>query len=193
MVPRVRLRDRCHRGLRAHRRLGHRGETRHELDHLGHRHEAVGIDALVAIAGQSALPVGRQQPQRVPAFAAPGVGHLAALEHHVIDRALGKAPTRRQPRVAGSYDDRSDVFDGPTPRRKPALYTLPGPLRGPRPTHLHTPAIRGPRPIYVRTSRQRQPSRSSDWSTRRTPPSASVTARRSLRFPSSARPRRCGR
>ena len=79
---------------------------------LGHRHEAVGIRAFVAIAGQPALPVRRQQPQRVPAFAAPGVGHLAALEHHVIDRALGEAAARRQSGVPGADDDRRDVFDG---------------------------------------------------------------------------------
>jgi len=39
--------------------------------------------------------------------------------------------------MAGSDDDRGDVFDGSAPRRlKPALYILPGPLRGPRPTFL---------------------------------------------------------
>ena len=66
----------------------------------------------------------------------------------MIDRALDEAPARRQTGVAGSDDDRRDVFDGLTPRRlnlrqatavrrayaEPALYILPGPLRGPRPT-----------------------------------------------------------
>ena len=88
------------------------GEARDELDDLGHRHEAVGIGAVVAIAGQAALPVRRQQPQRVPALAAPGVRHLAALEHDVIDRALAEAAARRQPGVPGADDDRRDVFDG---------------------------------------------------------------------------------
>ena len=82
-----------------------------ERDHLGHRHEAVGIVAVVTIAGQPALPVRRQQPQRVPAFAAPGVGDLAAFEHHVIDRALAEAAARRQPGVAGADDDCRDAFD----------------------------------------------------------------------------------
>ena len=77
-----------------------------------HRHVAVGIRAVVAIAGQPALPVGRQQPQRVPALAPPGVRDLAALEHHVIDRALGETPARRQAGMPGADDDRRDVFDG---------------------------------------------------------------------------------
>ena len=93
----------------------HRGEARDEVDHLGHRHVAVGIRAVVAIAGQSALPVGRQQPQRVPALAPPGVRHLAALEHDVIDRALGETAARREPGVPGADDDRRDLFDGSAP------------------------------------------------------------------------------
>ena len=90
------------------------------VDHLGHRHEAVGIGAFVAIAGQPALPVRRQQPQRIPALAAPGVGHLAALEHDVIDRALAEAAARRQPGVPGADDDGRDAFDGAAPLRLPA-------------------------------------------------------------------------
>ena len=44
-----------------------------ELDDLGHRHEAVGIGAVVRVAGQPALPVRRQQAQRVPALVPPRV------------------------------------------------------------------------------------------------------------------------
>ena len=112
MIPLVGLPDRRDRGVRAHRRGGDLGKARDELDHLGHRHEAVGIGAFITIAGQPGLPVGRQQPQRVPALAAPGVGHLPALEHDVIDRALTEAAAGRQPGVPGSDDDRRDVFDG---------------------------------------------------------------------------------
>ena len=39
------------------------------VDDLGHRHVPVGVGARVAEAGQAALPVRRQQPQRVPALA----------------------------------------------------------------------------------------------------------------------------
>ena len=75
------------------------------VDDLGHRHEAVGIVAVVAEAGQPALPVRREQAQRVPALGPPRVGDLAALEHHVVDRALGEAAAHRQPGVAGADDD----------------------------------------------------------------------------------------
>ena len=109
-------RDRRDRRVRAHRRGGRRARSREmKSTTSAHRHEAVGIGALVAIAGQPALPVRRQQPQRVPALAPPGVGDLAALEHHVIDRALGEAAARRQPGVAGADDDRGDAFDARRP------------------------------------------------------------------------------
>src|SRR5262249_23945935 len=71
---------------------------------------AVGIGAVVAVTGQPALPVRRQQPQRVPALAPPGIRDLAALEDDVIDRALGEAPAGRQSRMAGADDDRRDLF-----------------------------------------------------------------------------------
>ena len=78
-------------------------------DDLGHRHEAVGVVAVVAPAGQPGLPVRREQAERVPALGPPRVRHLTALEDHVVDRALGEAATHRQPGVAGPDDDRGDV------------------------------------------------------------------------------------
>ena len=94
----------------ADRRTRHGGEARDEVDHLGHRHVAVRIRAVVVMAGESALPVGRQQPQRVPALAPPGVRHLPALEEDVVDRALGEKPARREPSVAGPDNDRRDLL-----------------------------------------------------------------------------------
>jgi hypothetical protein len=70
------------------------------------------------IARESTLPIRRQQPKRVPALAAPGVGDLAALEHHVIDGALAETSARRQARMPGADDDRGDLFDGPAPLTK---------------------------------------------------------------------------
>ena len=101
-------------GVRAYRRARDRGEARDELDHLAHRHVAVGIRAVVVIAGQTALPVGRQQPQRVPALAPPGVRDLAALEDDVIDRSLGEKPARREAGMAGPDDDRGELLDRQT-------------------------------------------------------------------------------
>ena len=109
-----------------HRRVGHRRRTRDERDNLGHRHEPVGIRAFIAITGQPALPVRRQQPQRIPALVAPGIGHLPAFEHDVIDRALAEAMARRQSGVSGADDDRGDGFDG-------ALASWPGLRPGPPP------------------------------------------------------------
>ena len=75
-----------------------RGEARDELDHLAGGHVAVGIGAVVVMPGQAALPVGREQAQRVPALAPPRVGDLAALEHDVIDRSVGEEAAERRGR-----------------------------------------------------------------------------------------------
>ena len=80
-----------------------------EIDDLGHGAVAVGIVAVIAEARQAALPVGRQQAKRVPAFGAPRIGHLAALDDDMLDRALGEAAAHRQPSMAGADHDSSYV------------------------------------------------------------------------------------
>jgi len=57
------------------------------------------------VAGQAALPVGGEEPQRVPALAPPRIGDLAAFEDDVIDRALGEEARRGEAGVAGPDDD----------------------------------------------------------------------------------------
>ena len=52
-----------------------------ECNHLPHRHVAIGIPALVFVAGKTGLPVWREKPERVPSLAAPRIRNLAALEH----------------------------------------------------------------------------------------------------------------
>ena len=47
-----------------------------EVDDLWHRHEAVGIVALVRVARQPALPVRREQTERIPPLRPPRVGHF---------------------------------------------------------------------------------------------------------------------
>jgi hypothetical protein len=42
----------------------------------------------------------------------PRIGHLAALEHHMVDPALAQAAAGGEPCVPGPDDDGSDVFDG---------------------------------------------------------------------------------
>jgi hypothetical protein len=66
------------------------------------------------LPGQAALPVGSEQPQRVPAFGPPGVCHLTALEHDVVDRPVGQEVTRGQARVPRADDDRGYALDDVT-------------------------------------------------------------------------------
>src|SRR5690606_32374257 len=95
-----------------------------ERDHLGHGAIAVGIVARVAEARQPALPVGRQQPERVPALGAPRVGDLAALEHDVIDAALAQAPAHGEAGVPGADDDAFDRAHGdPLPAEVDQTFT----------------------------------------------------------------------
>src|SRR5690606_10064267 len=78
----------------------------------------VAIGAAVAIARKPALPVRRQQLQRIPPLSSPGVRDLAALEHDVVDRALGEAAAHREARVTGADDDH---VDGAGHARRPLL------------------------------------------------------------------------
>ena len=103
----VRL-DPGHRGLREHRGRQRRSVARHEIGDLAGAHVAVGIVALVVPARKAAQPVGREQAQAIPALGAPGVGDLATLEHHVLERALPELAAHRQAVVAGTDDDHVD-------------------------------------------------------------------------------------
>jgi hypothetical protein len=79
-----------------------------EIDDFGNRAIAIGIAAVVAVAGQPALPVRRQQAQRVPALRPPRVGDLAALHDHVIDGAIGEAAAHGQAGMSCANDDCGD-------------------------------------------------------------------------------------
>ena len=59
-----------------------------EVDDLGHRHEAVGVAAAVGVAGEAALPVRREQTERIPPLGPPRVGDLAPFEDYMVDGAL---------------------------------------------------------------------------------------------------------
>jgi len=95
-----------------YRRIDHARIAGDEGDGFRHGAEAIGIIALIAIAGQATLPIGRQQAQRIPALGAPGIRHLAALEQHMIDAALAEAAADRQAGVTGADDDGGDVANG---------------------------------------------------------------------------------
>ena len=71
---------------RGHRRLGLYGRADRvgvaldERDDLGHRHVAVGVVAFVPIVRQAALPVRREQRERIPPLGLPSVRQGATLE-----------------------------------------------------------------------------------------------------------------
>ncbi len=96
----------------AHHLLGlgvpppHLGIALEKSDRLGHGAKAVRIVAGIAVARQAGLPVGRQQRERIPALGLPRVRHLAALEDHVVDRALGEAAAHGEAGVPGADDER---------------------------------------------------------------------------------------
>ena len=115
------------RRLGLDRRVHRRRVTRHEVDHLGRAHEAVGVGAFITMARQPREPVRRQQAERVPALAAPGVRHLATFQDDVIDPELGEAPAHREPGMAGSDDDRRRCPHGAPPVR---VEVAPAPAGG---------------------------------------------------------------
>src|SRR6185437_15006898 len=86
------------------------GEGLDELGYLAHRHVAVRLRAFVAKAREPALATGREQPQRVPALAAPGVRHFAALQHDVVDRPVAQEVARGKTRVPRADYDRGGAF-----------------------------------------------------------------------------------
>src|SRR5581483_4373580 len=56
------------------------------------------------------------QPQGIPAFTPPGVGHLPALEDDVVDRPVAQEVTRGQARVPRADNDRGGALDGWSPQ-----------------------------------------------------------------------------
>ena len=80
-------------------------ETGEPLVDLVLDHEAVRITALVAPARQLALPVGRDEAERIPALRAPGVHEAALLDHEVVDAAQLQAVAQRQAGLAAADDD----------------------------------------------------------------------------------------
>src|SRR5262249_23286824 len=83
-----------------------------ESNDLGNCSIAVRIVTGVAEARQPALPVRRQQPQRIPAFGAPRMRDLTALEDHVIDGAVRQAPAHGQAGVPRPDDHCGDGRNG---------------------------------------------------------------------------------
>ena len=105
-------------GVRAYRRSDRLRIVGNKADGLGQGPVTVGIVSGVAKSGQPALPVWRQQPQRIPALGAPRVSNLAALENHVVDRAFGKAAAHGEASVSGPDNDSGDRANLDRPLRR---------------------------------------------------------------------------
>ena len=104
-----------------HRGVDDLGVPLDERDDLGHRHEAVGVGAVVAETGEPALPVRREQPQGVPPLRLPRVGDLTALQHDVVDGTGGQPVAHRQAGMTGADDYRRDVACQGGPSRRAGL------------------------------------------------------------------------
>ena len=95
-------------GVGSHRGRDRLCVARDEVDDLRQRPVTVGVVAGVAKARQPALPVGREQMQRIPSLGAPALGDFAALQQDVVDRTLREAAAHRKSRVPRTYNDGGD-------------------------------------------------------------------------------------
>ena len=68
-------------------------------------HEAMRVVACIGVAGQLALPVGRDQAEAVPALGAPAVQRSVLLEHHMAGADLLQVVAHRQAGLAAADDD----------------------------------------------------------------------------------------
>jgi hypothetical protein len=102
-------------GVRAHRRRDRFRVASDEIDNLRERAVAVRVVADVAKPRQPALPIGREQTQRVPSLAAPALRGFAALEENVVDRTLREAAAHRKACVPRTYDNGGDGRHGAGP------------------------------------------------------------------------------
>jgi hypothetical protein len=67
--------------------------------------EPVGVVTRVPEAGQPGVPVGGEEVERVPPFAAPAFGGAPTLQQHVVDADGGEAAAEREAGVPRADDD----------------------------------------------------------------------------------------
>ena len=114
------------------RRVDERPVRLEVLDDLRADHEAVRVGAaepaplVVPAVGEVrelALPVRRDQAERLPPVGLPGVADLVALEHEVVDPRLLQAAAHREAGLPATHDDHGPVHPVqvavpfPVPRR----------------------------------------------------------------------------
>lgn len=91
----------------------HRGRDRFRIacdkvDDFRQRPITIGIAARIGESGQPALPLGREQPQRVPSLGTPALRDFAALQQDMVDRTLREAAAHRKSRVPRTDNDGGD-------------------------------------------------------------------------------------
>ena len=86
------------------RRVERTGVGGEEGGEVASGHVAVRVRAVVGPSGEAGGPVGREQLERVPAFAAPTLGDATTLEHGVFDTDIGEAPAHGQTGWSGADD-----------------------------------------------------------------------------------------
>ena len=70
---------------------------------VGCAHVAVGVGALVVMAGKTAHPVRGEHPQRVPALAQPALTDTATVHEHVVAILLRQVPADREAGLSGVH------------------------------------------------------------------------------------------
>ncbi len=104
--------DSQHGGAVVNRRVEGTSVVLQVLDELPRGHVTVGVVPLVVPVRKTTVPVGREEPQGIPALAAPALADPPALQHDVLDAALPEAAAHGQARLTASDDDRVRVFHG---------------------------------------------------------------------------------
>ena len=92
-------------GVLEQRRIDHRNEPIEVSDDLVLFHEAVRIVAGIRVARQCALPVRRDETERIPTLLAPGVRDGLLFEHKVIEACLLQVIADRQTRLPAADDE----------------------------------------------------------------------------------------
>lgn len=103
--------DAQHLGMLAHRGIDHAHKAVEIGNDLVLLHKAMRIVAGIRMPRQRALPVRRDQAERVPALLAPGMRDRLRFEHEMVDARARQVVTHRQSGLTAADDDDAVVFD----------------------------------------------------------------------------------
>jgi hypothetical protein len=102
-----------------------RGEALQIGNDLGLHHESLRVWAVIRKIRQTALPVGGDQAERIPALLIPRTTHPVLFKHHWSDASLLQFMRNRKPGLATSYNHNAVVSSlGVSVHRKRASATF---------------------------------------------------------------------